>query len=160
VVRGESVAPAPEWWSQGLLVLSVAAAALLMRRWRPILSGLVALSIVVALGALDWLLFLRMNLWLPVTAPALAALTIYLSYGVVAYFAERRRKGEIRRAFSLLDERCQQLLRILTADPPPPYDAIGDLLAMPHGSIGPTRRRCLERLRMQPPLRDLIEEPR
>jgi RNA polymerase sigma factor (sigma-70 family) len=69
-------------------------------------------------------------------------------------------RDAVRRAFALLDERCQQLLRILTADPPPPYDAIGDLLAMPHGSIGPTRRRCLERLRMQPPLRDLIEEPR
>ncbi len=69
-------------------------------------------------------------------------------------------RDAVRRAFALLDERCQRLLRLLTADPPPPYEAIGELLAMPHGSIGPTRRRCLESLRMQPPLRAMLEEPR
>jgi RNA polymerase sigma factor (sigma-70 family) len=66
----------------------------------------------------------------------------------------------VRRAFALMDERCQRLLRLLTADPPPSYDVVGELLAMPHGSIGPTRRRCLEGLRAQPPLRDFLAEPR
>jgi RNA polymerase sigma factor (sigma-70 family) len=66
----------------------------------------------------------------------------------------------VRDAFALMDERCQRLLRLLTADPPPPYEVVGELLAMPHGSIGPTRRRCLERLRAQPPLRAFLDEPR
>jgi RNA polymerase sigma factor (sigma-70 family) len=50
-------------------------------------------------------------------------------------------------AFGGLSERCQMLLRILVADPPPSYEEVGEVLDMPIGSIGPTRQRCLERLR-------------
>jgi RNA polymerase sigma factor (sigma-70 family) len=50
-------------------------------------------------------------------------------------------------AFSGLPVRCQALLRLLMADPPPAYEEIGELLGMPIGSIGPTRGRCLENLR-------------
>jgi RNA polymerase sigma factor (sigma-70 family) len=50
-------------------------------------------------------------------------------------------------AFGGLSERCQTLLRILVADPPPSYEEIGAALDMPIGSIGPTRQRCLDRLR-------------
>jgi RNA polymerase sigma factor (sigma-70 family) len=42
---------------------------------------------------------------------------------------------------------CQQLLRLLLVDPPLSYDEISALLDMPKGSIGPTRQRCLVRLR-------------
>src|SRR6185436_9497578 len=50
-------------------------------------------------------------------------------------------------AFGGLSERCQVLLRILVAEPPPSYEEVGAALDMPIGSIGPTRQRCLERLR-------------
>ncbi len=52
-------------------------------------------------------------------------------------------------AFSRLPERDQALLRLLTADPAPSYEEIGAALNMPVGSIGPTRARCLERLRRE-----------
>jgi RNA polymerase sigma factor (sigma-70 family) len=42
---------------------------------------------------------------------------------------------------------CQQLLRLLIVDPPLSYDEISMVLDMPKGSIGPTRQRCLVRLR-------------
>ena len=42
---------------------------------------------------------------------------------------------------------CQTLLRLLIADPPLSYDEISAVLDMPKGSIGPTRQRCLVRLR-------------
>jgi RNA polymerase sigma factor (sigma-70 family) len=42
---------------------------------------------------------------------------------------------------------CQQLLRALAADPPPTYAEVAAALGMPVGSIGPTRARCLEKLR-------------
>jgi RNA polymerase sigma factor (sigma-70 family) len=42
---------------------------------------------------------------------------------------------------------CQTLLRLLIADPPLSYDEISAVLDMPKGSIGPTRQRCLSRLR-------------
>jgi RNA polymerase sigma factor (sigma-70 family) len=50
-------------------------------------------------------------------------------------------------AFAELPERCRTLLRMLIADPPPSYEEIGEILGMPIGSIGPTRIRCLARLR-------------
>ena len=50
-------------------------------------------------------------------------------------------------AFGGLSERCQSLLRLLVADPPPSYDEVSAALDMPIGSIGPTRQRCLDRLR-------------
>ena len=46
-----------------------------------------------------------------------------------------------------LPARCQLILRLLTADPPLSYRDLGEALDMPIGSIGPTRQRCLERLR-------------
>jgi len=51
------------------------------------------------------------------------------------------------RAFAHLSARCQALLRLLVAEPPPSYQEVSDALEMPVGSIGPTRARCLERLR-------------
>jgi DNA-directed RNA polymerase specialized sigma24 family protein len=40
------------------------------------------------------------------------------------------------------------LLELLMADPPASYIEISSQLGLPVGSIGPTRRRCLERLRV------------
>jgi RNA polymerase sigma factor (sigma-70 family) len=50
-------------------------------------------------------------------------------------------------AFLGLSERCQALLRVLMADPPPSYEEVSRALDLPVGSIGPTRGRCLTRLR-------------
>ena len=41
---------------------------------------------------------------------------------------------------------CQQLLRLMIAEPPLSYDEISVVLDMPKGSIGPTRQRCLQRM--------------
>jgi RNA polymerase sigma factor (sigma-70 family) len=58
------------------------------------------------------------------------------------------RAQEVREAVSTLPTRSQQLLELLMADPPASYDEISDQLGLPIGSIGPTRGRCLERLRV------------
>ena len=50
-------------------------------------------------------------------------------------------------AVSRLRGEDQALLRLLAADPPASYNEITAALGMPIGSIGPTRARCLERLR-------------
>ncbi|MGH4021766.1 MAG: RNA polymerase sigma factor [Pseudonocardiaceae bacterium] len=49
--------------------------------------------------------------------------------------------------FERLSARCQVLLRILMATPPPDYATVSAALGMPVGSIGPTRGRCLDQLR-------------
>lgn len=48
-----------------------------------------------------------------------------------------------------LPERCQKLLRIVAAESRPDYTAIAAQLGMPVGSIGPTRGRCLDKLRRE-----------
>jgi RNA polymerase sigma factor (sigma-70 family) len=50
-------------------------------------------------------------------------------------------------AFQRLSARCARLLRVLVSTPPLSYVEIAELLDMPIGSIGPTRARCLARLR-------------
>lgn len=54
---------------------------------------------------------------------------------------------EVLRALARLPESCQQLLRLLCADPPLDYRTVSDLIGRPIGSIGPSRQRCLARLR-------------
>jgi RNA polymerase sigma factor (sigma-70 family) len=54
----------------------------------------------------------------------------------------------VRDAMSSLPKRWQRLLEMLMADPPISYAEISDQLELPVGSIGPTRRRCLARLRV------------
>jgi RNA polymerase sigma factor (sigma-70 family) len=63
----------------------------------------------------------------------------------------------VRVAFESLPRRCQELLRLATVDPPLVYAEIGRILDMPHGSIGPTRQRCLEQLRQTAALRPFLD---
>jgi RNA polymerase sigma factor (sigma-70 family) len=55
----------------------------------------------------------------------------------------------LRLALERLDERCRSLLSLLFADGDerPAYAEIGARLGMPAGSLGPTRARCLAKLR-------------
>jgi RNA polymerase sigma factor (sigma-70 family) len=53
----------------------------------------------------------------------------------------------VRAAFATLPNACQRLLRLLLHDPPMPYAEISTAAGLPVGSIGPTRQRCLQRLR-------------
>ncbi|MPZ87080.1 MAG: sigma-70 family RNA polymerase sigma factor [Nitriliruptorales bacterium] len=57
------------------------------------------------------------------------------------------RDRALRTSLTLLSDRCQLLLRMLMAEPPLSYEEVSAALSMPIGSIGPTRARCLERLR-------------
>ena len=57
------------------------------------------------------------------------------------------RDAALWRAFREIPDRCQRLLRVLIATPPPSYEQVAAALDIPIGSIGPTRARCLARLR-------------
>lgn len=60
----------------------------------------------------------------------------------------------VRRAFLAQSERCRRLLAFVAAFDRPDYDVIAEALGMKRGSIGPTRGRCLDRLR-----RTLLDDP-
>lgn len=58
---------------------------------------------------------------------------------------ERRRT--LWRHFQTLPDRCRALLRVVAMVDRPDYDEVSVALGMPRGSIGPTRGRCLAKLR-------------
>ena len=61
-----------------------------------------------------------------------------------------QRSAALSRALDDLPEPGKALLRLLASDPAPTYAEAAAALDMPIGSIGPTRARCLERLRRSP----------
>jgi RNA polymerase sigma factor (sigma-70 family) len=63
----------------------------------------------------------------------------------------------LRAALRSLPPQHQQLLILLLREPPLTYTEIGRRLGFAVGSIGPTRGRCIERLKAHPALRALME---
>ena len=57
------------------------------------------------------------------------------------------RHQDVWQAVRLLPRRCQELLRVVAFTHRPDYEAVAAALGMPRGSIGPTRGRCLAKLR-------------
>jgi len=120
----------------------------------------------------------------PAALPGWLATTTRRECGRVLHAAGRRRAGEqvliaaslpdteitpvdqdllvaeqqaaLREAVARLPPACQQLLALLIADPPVPYAEISARLGIPAGSIGPSRRRCLDRLSRDPAIAALI----
>ena len=66
------------------------------------------------------------------------------------------RHAALREAFSRLPPDCQRLIALLVEDPPVPYAQISATLGIPVGSIGPSRGRCLDKLRRDPAIAALI----
>ena len=63
----------------------------------------------------------------------------------------------LHEAFTRLPPGCQRLIAVLMEDPPVPYAQISARLGIPIGSIGPSRRRCLDRLRRDPAIAALLD---
>ena len=67
------------------------------------------------------------------------------------------RQAALREAFLDLPPGDQQLIALLTQDPPVPDAEISARLGIPAGRIGPDRRRCLDQLRHHPALAALAD---
>ena len=66
------------------------------------------------------------------------------------------RHAALREALATLPPPYQHLMALLAQDPPLPYAQISARLGIPAGSIGPTRSRCLAKLRRHPAIAALI----
>lgn len=64
----------------------------------------------------------------------------------------------LRRAFHELDQECRAVLVALVIDPDANYRTASETLGRPIGALGPTRRRCLDKLRQHPAVRLLLEQ--
>lgn len=61
--------------------------------------------------------------------------------------AESDSAARLWSAVQRLDERCRRLIRVVAFEQRPDYKGLAEDLDMPIGSIGPTRSRCLGKLR-------------
>jgi RNA polymerase sigma factor (sigma-70 family) len=66
------------------------------------------------------------------------------------------RHSALRTAFAELPADCRTLLSMLIGDPPRSYAEVSATLGMAVGSIGPTRTRCLDRLRRSPQVMAIV----
>jgi len=57
------------------------------------------------------------------------------------------RKAAVKEAVATLPVNHRSLIELLMADPAPSYEEVSAILRIPVGSIGPTRGRCLAKLR-------------
>jgi DNA-directed RNA polymerase specialized sigma24 family protein len=62
----------------------------------------------------------------------------------------------LRNGLAELEPRHRDLLLLVCSEPPISYDEISRRLGIPVGSIGPTRARCLAKLRATPSVAALI----
>jgi adenylate cyclase len=97
---GSWIRPVPAPWSAALVLLVVALSTFVMRTFRPLLGAVWVLGLVAVLAGLDYALFRRWGLWLPVLAAMASAVTMYVACNGIAFVSERNRRAEIRRAFS------------------------------------------------------------
>ena len=67
---------------------------------------------------------------------------------VDAPLLEAERAACVQEAVAQLPPRWRDIMALLSADPPVPYEQISQTLRVPVGSIGPTRQRCLRRLQV------------
>lgn len=75
------------------------------------------------------------------------------------WLIKQERQIALRAAFAKLSQQCQRLLSLLFSDPPTPYAEISASTGLAVGAIGPTRQRCLDRLRRSPVVAALLDAP-
>jgi RNA polymerase sigma factor (sigma-70 family) len=84
-------------------------------------------------------------------APAAEAETLELALEPAPAADARAGADERSRAlwrnYRRLPDRCKELLRVVAVADRPDYSVLASALGMPRGSIGPTRGRCLGKLR-------------
>jgi RNA polymerase sigma factor (sigma-70 family) len=122
------------------------------RTWIRLLRGISAITAPAQLGA--WVATTARNESLrllseqgrrevPLASPGEQAEHVDLDAGLVC--SERR--AALERALEQVPRRQRELIRLMMREPEPSYAQISAALGMPVGSIGPTRARCLARLR-------------
>jgi RNA polymerase sigma factor (sigma-70 family) len=97
------------------------------------------------------------NRQVPTDSPTLGELT---DPGFDATLIGAERRVAARQACARLPRRDRELLALLFCDPPKSYREISVTLGIPVGSIGPSRARCLTRLRRMPSIAALLAEDR
>jgi RNA polymerase sigma factor (sigma-70 family) len=75
------------------------------------------------------------------------------------WLLRQERHIALRAGFAELSDKCRWLLSMLFREPPASYSEISAELGMAVGAIGPSRQRCLDKLRTSRALAALLDPP-
>lgn len=101
MVNGDPIREAPRTWTLLLWLLTASATILLMRRWKPVLSGAIGLGVMAGIAGVDIILFTKLLIWVPAAGALMTVTLVYLAQGGVAYFFEQRQRRQMKQAFSM-----------------------------------------------------------
>lgn len=101
MVAGDPLREAPRTWVLLLWLVTASIAILLMRRWKPVRSGVIGLGLMAGIAGVDLLLFTKLLVWVPAAGALLTVTLVYLAQGGVAYFFEQRQRRQMKQAFSM-----------------------------------------------------------
>lgn len=101
MVAGDPLREAPRTWPLLLWLLTASITIFLMRRWKPVRSGVIGLGLMTGIAGADFFLFTQLLVWVPAAGAVLTVLLIYLAQGGVAYFFEQRQRRQMKQAFSM-----------------------------------------------------------
>lgn len=101
MVNGDPIREAPRTWTLLLWLLTASTAILLMRRWKPVQSGVIGLGVMAGIAGADIILFTQLLIWVPAAGALLTVTLVYLAQGGVAYFFEQRQRRQMKQAFSM-----------------------------------------------------------
>ena len=71
---------------------------------------------------------------------------------------DAERRDVARKAIAALPARQRALLSAFAVEPALSYKQVGERVGIPVGSVGPTRQRCIERMRRDPRICALLDE--
>ena len=99
-LTGRALAPMGPFRTPGVLMIFALLTLPALWRWHPVWSGAWIAALMVATVALSYWLFVDKSQWLPVMATLLTLGLMYVGMGMLSYFVERRRAGQIKSTFS------------------------------------------------------------
>lgn len=100
-ISGRSLVPMPHGQQVALLAALALLAGLLLRRWRPGMSLVIAVGLAASVYAASSWLFAARSLFVPFVGAIGVIVTTYLVFGAIGFIAESRRRAEVRRAFTM-----------------------------------------------------------
>lgn len=99
-LTGRALAPLGSFWATAVLFICALLTLPALWRWHPVWSGVWIAALVVATVGLSYWLFVDRSQWLPVMATLLTLSLMYVGMGMLSYFVERHRAGQIKGTFS------------------------------------------------------------
>ncbi len=100
-VSGDTLREVPSTWALAAWFVSVLSGLAFVWQWHPLRSGVTLAALTIRFAGIEYGVFQKWHLLLPMAGCILTILLIYASQGCVAFITEQRQRRELRTAFSM-----------------------------------------------------------